>query len=80
MRIGHKDTEGKTFKIVKDNFRKEMNENNIEKFGRQTIGVHGQELPKYAQEDKEYWRRSTGFTESPNFRSFKQMKQSHKYW
>ena len=71
---------GKTFRHVKENFRKEMNENNIEKFGKQTIGVHGQELPHFQTEGPEYWRRNTGFTDQPTFRSFKQMKQTQKYW
>ena len=82
MRLGVTKRVGKTYKDVKEKFRKEMNENNVEKFGKQTIGVHGQELPKFSDSpDKvEYWRKSDGFVENPKYRSFLRMKQTNKYW
>lgn len=69
---------GKTYRDVKEKFRKELNENNVEKFGKQTIGVHGQELPRFAETKAKlhFWRNTNGFVENPNFTSFKRMKQT----
>lgn len=30
-------------------------------FGKQTIGVHGVELPKFRSTNPEYWRLKTGY-------------------
>ena len=82
MRLGDKARVGKTYGDVKERYRKEMNENNIAKFGKQTIGVHGQELPKFAdtRDQLAYWKSQSGFVENPNFQSFLRMKQTQKFW
>lgn len=42
-------------------------ENLTQKYGTVTIGIHGQELPKFNQDEtsKEWWRNTNGFNESP---------------
>jgi hypothetical protein len=37
------------------NRRKSMVEENTIKFGEQTIGIHGQELPRYLHSNEEVW-------------------------
>jgi len=48
----------KTMADVKDQRKKEMVSDMMLKFGAQTIGIHGQELPKYMHSDdsKQWWR------------------------
>ncbi len=58
-------------------------ENLTQKYGTVTIGIHGQELPKY-NEDKtsqEWWRNNKGYNENPEFgQSRLIIKESQKYW
>lgn len=58
-----------------------MVENNTSKFGEQTIGIHGQELPKYSEteQSKEWWQYFP-HTKQPMYQSQIKLKQSHKYW
>jgi hypothetical protein len=57
-------------------------ENLTKKYGTVTIGIHGQELPKFneASETKEWWKNNKGFNENPEQTSLAWLKQSHKYW
>ena len=50
IRLAHKETEGKTKKQIDHQRQKEMHESNVKKFGKQTIGVHGCELPKFSND------------------------------
>jgi soluble P-type ATPase len=40
-------------------------ENLTKKYGQVTIGIHGQELPKYTEGTKEWWMNNLGFKENP---------------
>ncbi len=58
--------EGITGKIKAhiDKARKDADvENLTKKYGTVVIGIHGQELPKFRdEEDKEWWKNNTGYT------------------
>lgn len=60
--------------------RKEMMDHYVRTFARQTIGVHGQELPKFADSLEEYWKLSDGYCESPRVRSATLLKQLQRHW
>jgi hypothetical protein len=53
-----KDAATRTRTEIQQRRRKEMVEENTTKFGSQTIGIHGQELPLYSKsnESKEWWK------------------------
>ena len=46
-----------------------MVEDNNKKFGKCTVGVHGKELPKFAEHNTEYWKDGTGYNPDPKFQS-----------
>ena len=56
-----------TLRDIKDKRRGEMIMENVNKFGEQTIGIHGQELPKYSQfeQSKEWWKYATNGKDAP---------------
>lgn len=58
LRMQYKDVPTRTRTEIQQKRRKEMVEENTTKFGSQTIGIHGQELPKYtySNESKEWWK------------------------
>ena len=55
---------------------------NVNKFGEQTIGIHGQELPKYFEnaDSKTWWNYSRIGKEAPKVQSRVLLKQNQKYW
>lgn len=56
-----------------------MVDENTNKFGEQTIGIHGQELPKYrGTSQQKWWEQSP--RGSPAITSQIHLKQEHKYW
>ena len=73
---------GKTYSIVKSKRKQELYENNIKKFSKQVIGVHGHELPKFASSAsmKEFWKHKDGYCDDPKFKSRVEYKESIKYW
>ena len=52
------------------------------KFGDQVLGVHGAELPKFAesQKDRFYWTMQKDFNKSPRTQSLNELKQKNKFW
>lgn len=76
MRLAYKETDGKTKKAIEEQRKKEMHESNVKLFGRQTIGVHGCELPKFsnAEESREWWKKKVEYVSNPNYQSAKQLK------
>lgn len=48
----------KTIAEIREKRRADMIMENVSKFGEQTIGIHGQELPKYSEleDSKEWWK------------------------
>ena len=57
LRMQQKSCPTKTKADIVAQRRKEMVEENTRKFGEQTIGIHGQELPQYSQtnDSKQWW-------------------------
>jgi len=82
MRLAYKETDGKTKKAIEERRKQEMHESNVRLFGRQTIGVHGCELPKFSnqQESREWWKKKFEYVQNPNYQSAKQLKQDRKFW
>lgn len=57
LRMNANEKSLKTYTQLASARRKDLVMQNTSKFGEQTIGIHGQELPKYSenQESKQYW-------------------------
>lgn len=80
LRMQQKDAKTKTYTEIAQRRRKEMVEENTQKFGEQTIGIHGQELPLYmkSEDSKRWWK---FFPQGdPKVDSLYLMKQENKYW
>ena len=71
-----------TLSKLKNQRRKETNDYNIKTFSKQTIGVHGHELPKYSESStmREFWKHKEGYCENPKFKSHVEFKENIKYW
>lgn len=82
QRIGYKETEGKTKKLIDEERKQQMIENMTQKFGNVTVGIHGQELPKFSQDSttKEFWKFSQTFNDLPAWSSSIEMKENNKFW
>jgi len=82
-RLNHIVENGLTYKQIDEKRRKEAMEHNMRTFANTIIGVHGQEIPKFADDPnlKEYWKNRTGFyNPNPMQKSLLEYKQSVKYW
>ena len=71
-----------TMAEIKEKRRADMIMENVNKFGEQTIGIHGQELPKYSQNEdsKEWWKYANSLKEPPKVQSRVLLKQNQKFW
>jgi len=71
-----------TLRKIKEKRRNETVEYNMKTFSKQTIGVHGHELPKFSDnvEANEYWRNKDGYVENPDVNSHCLLKEKIKYW
>lgn len=50
--------------------RKEKNiQENMEKFSKQTLGIHGHELPKYSKQLSKWWQKRKNYKETPHYGS-----------
>ena len=78
----YNEKEGKTYSKIKEEERKKINEYNIKTFSNETIGVHGHELPKFAESEKykEFWKFKDGYCENPKFKSQCEYLESIKYY
>jgi len=58
LRAQHKEHPGMTKKDIDDRRKQEMIEDMTKKYGNQTVGVHGMELPKFSEtnESKAWWK------------------------
>lgn len=72
FRASKLDQNNPTFKDKLELFRKQNLDEFSQKFGKQTIGVHGRELPKFFENNKEYWKSRPGYNESPAYKTSKQ--------
>ena len=74
--------ERKTYSKIKEKSRKEANEYNIKTFSKQTLGVHGHDLPKFSENEKlkYFWKNKDGYCENPKFQSQREYLESIKYF
>ncbi len=71
-----------TYNILKDKRKKENLEYNLKTFSKQTIGVHGHELPKFSENEdyREYWKHKDGYVDNPEVNSMTYLHEKKKYW
>lgn len=71
-----------TFSQLENKRRSEKVAENTAKFGNQTIGIHGGELPKFAHEknSKSWWRYQQENKDDPLVQSAALLKQNQKFW
>ena len=80
--MGYKNEDRPTQKQIAESRKKEMVDYNMKTFGKLAIGVHGKELPKFAESAtvQEWWKVKDGYQSEPANVSRKELLQSHKYW
>ena len=74
--------ERKTYTKIKEKSRKDANEYNIKTFSKQTLGVHGHDLPKFSENEKlkYFWKNKDDYCENPKFQSQREYLESIKYF
>ena len=74
--------ERKTYTKIKEQKKKEANDFNIKTFSKQTIGVHGHDLPQFSQSEtlKYFWKNKDDYCENPKFKSHREYIESIKYY
>ena len=74
--------ERKTYTKIKEKCRKDANEYNIKTFSKQTLGVHGHDLPKFSENEKlkYFWKNKDDYCENPKFQSQREYLESIKYF
>ena len=72
----------KTYSKIKEGKRKENVDYNMKTFSKQTIGVHGHELPKFSEDEqyKEFWKFREGWIEHPKYMSQAEFLEHQKFW
>ena len=60
----------------------DMIEDMTRKFGDQVLGVHGQELPKFAEgkDTQQYWKNYNFYNKDTKTQSLNRLRQDTKYW
>lgn len=71
-----------TFRKIQEARKKELLDFNFKTFAQQPIGVHGQELPKFSEDEKmkEFWKYKEGYCENPKMNSYIEFNENIKYW
>ncbi len=80
---GEENINRKTFTKVKEQRKKETNDYNMKMFSKQTLGVHGHELPKFAKSKTmtEFWKHiDENYCPEPKFQSQCEYLESIKYY
>ena len=74
--------ERKTYTKIKEKQRKEANDYNIKTFSKQTLGVHGHDLPQFSKNEKLkfFWKNKEDYCENPKFQSQREYLESIKYY
>eukprot|EP00744_Colponema_vietnamica_P002257 GILI01003581.1.p1 GENE.GILI01003581.1~~GILI01003581.1.p1 ORF type:complete len:751 (-),score=186.58 GILI01003581.1:46-2172(-) len=72
--------EGRTWKQIQEERKQNSLEYNRTNFSKQTLGVHGKDLPPFASLDQQWWTLQNGYNESPTTTSAKRLNMSKKYW
>ena len=82
IREAHQNTERKTLSVIKQSLRNQTMEHLTKLYGQVTVGIHGHELPKFANQCKKtlYWKQHKGFNESPKYKSHRELQRAAKYW
>ena len=72
----------KTYTKIKEKNRKEANDYNIKTFSKQTLGVHGHDLPQFSKNEKLkfFWKNKDDYCENPKFKSQCEYLESIKYY
>ena len=72
----------KTYSKIKEKNKKEANEYNIKTFSKQTLGVHGHDLPQFSKNEplKFFWKNKDDYCESPKYQSQREYLESIKYY
>ena len=78
LRLGYKEVMGKTKGQVEDERKKDIIDNLTSKYGDVTVGIHGQELPKFSGDGKtkEWWKFQETFNEEPEWTSAVELKEN----
>ena len=72
----------KTYTKIKEKHRKEANDFNIKTFSKQTLGVHGHDLPQFSKNEKlkYFWKNKDDYCENPKYQSQREYLESIKYY
>lgn len=78
----YKSENGMTFTKLQEQRKKEIFDYNLKHFSQHAIGVHGQELPKFSENEKmkEFWKLKDGYVDKPTFQSQVDLLENHKFW
>ena len=76
------DNKRKTYSALRLSRRAELNKMNALTFNKETHGIHGHDLPKYAQSKtmSEFWKNDEHYCKAPKHKSLIEYKESIKYW
>ena len=74
--------ERRTYTKIKEKSKKEANDYNIKTFSKQTLGVHGHDLPQFSKNEKLkfFWKNKDDYCENPKFKSQVEYLESIKYY
>ncbi len=80
--LGYQKEDRLTYSKIKEERRKQNVDYHMKTFSNQTIGVHGHELPKFAEteEFKEFWKHREGWVENPKYISQVELLEDNKFW
>lgn len=76
------DNKRKTYSAIRLSRKAELNKLNAITFNKETHGIHGHDLPKYAQSKtlNEFWKNDEHYCKWPKHSSLVEYKESMKYW
>jgi hypothetical protein len=77
---GCSDKEGMTLVRLQETRRKDNFDDNMKKFSSRALGVHGIELPKFSDNNKEYWKADKSYNPNPRQTSLTLLRTSQQYW
>lgn len=80
FRMLYKKEEGLTHKKLKEKKRSENNAYNISQFAHSVKGIHGHELPKFANSEKPFWKMNDAYKENPKYNSQIEYLERRKFW
>lgn len=72
-----RDGENRTWTAIKEQQRLDTNEYNLKTFTQRSIGIHGTELPKFAEHKPAYWEKPKSMSQQ---NSRVKLTKAHRYW